>query len=114
MTNEKRTAPKGDSPALSYILANTKTAVNLKAGKDVAVIFHPIARPPKVAGNYNVLTDMGHINNLDFTVDGGWNTHFDEERGEIYDECAMDAERYGFIAWTEKVPGGGFGEENER
>ena len=105
MRNEKRTAPKGDSPALSYILANEKTAVNLRAGKDIGVIFHPISQPPKVAGEYNLLHRNGWTTVHDYTVDGGWNTWFDEEMGEIYAERAEDPDQYGWIAWAELVPG---------
>lgn len=104
-TQRKRTARKGDGPALSYILADENTAVNLKNRKDIAVLFHPISDPPREAGTYNVLTSYGSIHVYDFTVDGGWNTFWDEEAGDIYREHGMTAEQIGAIAWCREVPG---------
>ena len=103
--NKKRTARKGDGPALSYILANENTAVNLKKQKDIAVLFHPISDPPDTAGRYCALTRTGDIETYDYTVDGGWNTFWDTGAEDIYREHAMTAEQIGIIAWAPAVPG---------
>ena len=94
--NKKRTARKGDGPALNYILANENTAVNLKNRKDIAVLFHPISDPPREAGTYNVLTSYGSIHAYDF---------WDDEAGDIYREHGMTVEQIGAIAWCREVPG---------
>lgn len=104
-TQRKRTARKGDGPALNYILANEKTAVNLKSRKDIAVLFHPISDPPDTAGRYCALTQTGDIETYDYTVDGGWNTFWDTGAEDIYREHAMTAEQIGIIAWAPAVPG---------
>lgn len=105
MSDKKRTARKGDGPVTNYILANDKTAVNLEAGKDIGIIFHPISQPPKEAGEYNLLHRNGWTTVHDYTVTGGWNTWYDDEMGEVYTERAEDPDFFGWIAWAEIVPG---------
>lgn len=101
MTTKKRTAAKADGPALYYILANDKTAVNLAAGKDIAVIFHPITDDLE-EGHYNVLDKYGTIMWLGYTKEGGWNT-FRGLDGTIWCDAAIEGDHY--IAWAETVPG---------
>lgn len=108
MTTKKRTARR-DGPVTNYILANEKTAVNLAAKKDIAVVFHTISDPPQEDGRYCVLTKMGDIETYSFTVLGGWNTHWDTRADDIYREHAMSAEQIGIIAWSETVPGTALG-----
>lgn len=101
MTNKKRTAAKADGPVTTYILANDNTAVNLAAGKDIAVIFHPITDKLE-DGYYNVLDKGGTMIWLSYTREGGWNT-FRGFNGEIWSDTAIEGDQY--IAWAETVPG---------
>lgn len=104
MATKKRTARR-DGPVTNYILANEKTAVNLAAKKDIAVVFHPISDPPQEDGTYNVLSYFGGIRFVDYTVSHGWNTSYNKYTGEVYTDHAFTAEEFGLIAWAPAVPG---------
>lgn len=90
MNNEKKTAPKGDGPALGYSVSDMVAVVK----------FYPMDEPPTEAGEYLLIDRFGGINQLDYTVDGGWNTFFDVTAGEIYMESAMPNGTYGAIGWA--------------
>ena len=104
MNNEKRTARKGDGPALKLSLTYRDCTVNVDLKDDVrVVVFHTIKEPPEEAGLYNVIDKAGWIHTMEYTADGGWNTYFDSSIGEIYEEFAMDPETCGFVGWAKVI-----------
>lgn len=106
MTTKKRTAHKGDGPALKLSLTYRDCTVNVDLkDEDRVVVFHTIKEPPDTAGRYCALTRTGDIETYDYTVDGGWNTFWDTGAEDIYREHAMTAEQIGIIAWAPTVPG---------
>jgi len=90
MMNEKKTAPKGDGPALGYSVSDMVAVVK----------FRPMDEPPTEAGYYLIVDQLGGINQVDYTVDGGWNTFFDETAGELFEEYAMPDGPYKAIGWA--------------
>lgn len=89
-TQRKRTARKGDGPALGYSVSDRLAVVK----------FRPMDEPPKEAGEYLIVDRFGGINQFDYTVDGGWNTFFDVTAGEIYMESAMPNGPFGALGWA--------------
>lgn len=101
MKDEKRTAHKGDGPALKLSLTYGDCTVNIDLEDgDRVMVFRSIKEPPEEAGLYNVITRAGWVYTVEYTVDGGWNTYFDTTVGEIYKEYAMDPEACGFVGWA--------------
>lgn len=90
MKDEKRTAHKGDGPALGYSVSDMVAVVK----------FRPMDEPPEEAGEYLIVDRFGGVNQFDYTVDGGWNTFFDVTAGEIYMESAMPNGPFGALGWA--------------